>query len=88
MCGEMPDAPVIGLDLVANKPGALANYRAVRGNVLAGAGPVTERLAELLRRLSRTRGLDSTGIVFRALDAFSDVVSSCRSVDGTAWSDR
>jgi len=34
------------------------------------AGAASERLAELARRLSRTRGLDSTGIVFRSVDSY------------------
>ena len=114
VCAEFPGALVVGLDLVAGKPGGPANYRIVLGNLLEGlpfergafdfvhqrllfsgvpvkswpavvgelvrvthpggwvelvegnveferAGPASERLAEMLRRLSRTRGLDSTG---------------------------
>ncbi len=34
------------------------------------AGAATERLNELIQRLSRTRGLDSTGIVFRSVDSY------------------
>src|SRR5262249_52492143 len=34
------------------------------------AGAATERLCELLQRLSTTRGLDSTGIVFRSVDRY------------------
>jgi SAM-dependent methyltransferase len=33
-------------------------------------GAATERLCELLLRFSRTRGLDSTGIVFRSVDSY------------------
>jgi SAM-dependent methyltransferase len=40
----------------------------VEGNVeFESSGPATDRLAELLRRLSRSSGIDSTGIVFRDL---------------------
>lgn len=34
------------------------------------ATPAMERLAEMLRRLNRTRGLDSTSIVFRSADSY------------------
>jgi SAM-dependent methyltransferase len=34
------------------------------------AGPATERLCDLLCRLARLRGLDSTGIVFRSLGKY------------------
>ena len=34
------------------------------------AGAAMKRLCELLDRLSRTRGLDSTGIVFRSIDSY------------------
>jgi SAM-dependent methyltransferase len=34
------------------------------------AGAATERLAGLIQRLARTRGLDSTGIVFRSVDSY------------------
>jgi len=37
---------------------------------LVPAGPATERLTEMLRRLSRTRGLDSTAMVFGSLDNY------------------
>jgi SAM-dependent methyltransferase len=40
------------------------------GTEFERAGPATERLNELLQRLSRTRGLDSTGIVLRSLDGY------------------
>jgi SAM-dependent methyltransferase len=120
LCAEFPAALVIGLDLVAPKPGQPAGYRAVRGNLLQGlpfadarfdfvhqrllmlavpvrswaalldelvrvlqpggwlelvegnvefesAGPATEQLAELLRRLARSSGIDSTGLIFGSL---------------------
>jgi len=34
------------------------------------ASPAMERLSEMLRRLNRTRGLDSTSIVFRSIDSY------------------
>jgi SAM-dependent methyltransferase len=40
----------------------------VEGNVeFEASGPATDRLAELLRRLARVSGIDSTGIIFRSL---------------------
>ena len=36
LCQEFPEAQVVGLDLVPSKPGAPANYRGVRANVLQG----------------------------------------------------
>jgi SAM-dependent methyltransferase len=36
LCVEFPGAQVVGLDLVPSKPGAPANYRGVRANVLQG----------------------------------------------------
>jgi ubiquinone/menaquinone biosynthesis C-methylase UbiE len=121
LCGEFPDALVIGLDLVSGKPDRPANYRLVRANVLyplpflddrfefvhqrllrsgvpvrswatlmrelarvarpggwvelveaaseiEPAGTATEHLFELMRRLGRELGLDTTGIVYRSLD--------------------
>ncbi len=38
--------------------------------VIQPAGPSTARLFELLMRLTRSRDLDSTGIVFRSLDEY------------------
>jgi SAM-dependent methyltransferase len=123
LCAEFPEAQVVGLDLEPSKPGAPANYRGIRANLLEGlpfgdgqinfvhqrllfsgvpvkawaavvtdlarvcrpggwielvegdtelrpASPATGRLAELFRRLSRIRGLDSTGIVFSSLDRY------------------
>jgi SAM-dependent methyltransferase len=40
------------------------------GTEVEPAGAAIERLNELAQRLSRTRGLDSTGIVFRSLDSY------------------
>lgn len=34
------------------------------------ASPAMERLSEMLRRLNRTRGLDSTSIIFRSIDSY------------------
>lgn len=123
VCARFPESLVIGLDLEPGKPGAPANYRFVRGNLLQGlpfpsdrfdfvhqrllmsgvpvkswsavvedlvrvtrpggwielveganqpesAGPATERLAEMLNRLARSHGIDSTGIIFRSLDDY------------------
>jgi SAM-dependent methyltransferase len=123
LCQEFTEAMVIGLDLVPSKPGAPANYRSVRANVLQGlpfgddrfdfvhqrlmfsgapvkswpalvselvrivrpggwielvegateflpVTPAMEQLTEMLRRLNRARGLDSTSIVFRRLDSY------------------
>jgi SAM-dependent methyltransferase len=80
---EFPDALVVGLDLVRGKPGGPRNHRTVRVTRPGGwvelvepdaaiedAGPSTARLFELMMRLPRARGLDSTGIVYRSLDAY------------------
>jgi SAM-dependent methyltransferase len=44
------------------------------------AGPATERLAELLRKLNRTTGLDTASVVFRSLDRYL-VDAGLRSVE-------
>src|SRR5262245_33019226 len=123
LCQEFTEALVIGLDLVPSKPGAPANYRGVRANVLHGlpfgddrfdfvhqrlmfsgvpveswpalvrdlvrivrpggwvelvegateflpVTPAMEQVTEMLLRLARAHGLDSTSMVFRSLDSY------------------
>jgi SAM-dependent methyltransferase len=123
LCQEFPEAQVVGLDLVPSKPGAPANYRGVRANVLQGlpfgddgfdfvhqrlmfsgvpvkswpvlvselvrivrpggwielvegateflpVTPAMEQVTEMMRRLARAHGLDSTSMVFHRLDSY------------------
>jgi SAM-dependent methyltransferase len=123
MSAEQPSALVVGVDLVAGKPGQPERYHYVRGNVLPGlpftegrfdfvhqrllvtgvplvawpglvaelvrvtrpggwvelvevpieierAGPAAQRLVVLTRELTEALGLDTTGVVYGALDEY------------------
>jgi ubiquinone/menaquinone biosynthesis C-methylase UbiE len=62
--------PSVVRDLVrVTRPGGWIEL--VEGaNQPASAGPATRRLAEMLNRLARSAGVDSTGVVFRSLDDY------------------
>jgi SAM-dependent methyltransferase len=51
LCQEFPEALVIGLDLMPSKPGAPANYRGVRANVLQGLPFTDDRFDFVHQRL-------------------------------------
>ena len=51
MCAELPAAVVVGLDLVAGKPGWPAGYHRVRGNLLEGLPFADERFDFVHQRL-------------------------------------
>jgi SAM-dependent methyltransferase len=54
LCAEFPEALVVGVDLEASKPGAPANYRFVRGNLLQGLPFDGDRFDFVHQRLMMT----------------------------------
>jgi SAM-dependent methyltransferase len=56
VCGELPDAVVVGVDLVPSKPGRPARYGFVRGNLLQGL-PFADDLFDLVHQRLLVSGI-------------------------------